>query len=401
VTRTLDAAPARLITARFLVVSVSAFAYFLSIGVLLPTLPRYVKDELGGSNVAVGAMLTVYGLAAIAVRPLLWWYARRFGERSMMLVGAVATAVVLALHPLAANVGQMLGLRMLVGMSEAMLFVGAATIINNIAPAHRRAEAASYFSIAVFAGIGIGPVVGDRLADSGQYTATFLLAAAFALASFLAAFGAPGRRPAPAPPSVRRVRFVHPAGVVTGVVLASAMIGYIGWSAFLALRADQVGASAGTLFLVYSVLVIVLRLTGAKVPERVGLGRCAAFALVLIGTALVMMAVIPGAAGLWAGTLVLSIGITLLYPSLMAISVNSVSEPAERTAVVSTFTMFFEVGAAVGGLLLGGVAAATSYQGAFLAGGLVAYGGLLVLWRYVIVPRRAAVAQAALVTADA
>ena len=37
----------RMVTGRFLIVTLATFAYFLALGSLLPTLPRYVEDELG------------------------------------------------------------------------------------------------------------------------------------------------------------------------------------------------------------------------------------------------------------------------------------------------------------------------------------------------------------------
>ena len=101
-----------------------------------------------------------------------------------------------------------------------------------------------------------------------------------------------------------------------------------------------------------------------------------------------VLAAVDSLAGLLAGTVVLGIGISLLYPSLMAITVNAVPD-AERAAVVATFTMFFEVGGAVGGLLLGPIADSAGYQGAFLAGGLIALAGLPMLYRGVVLPRRA------------
>src|SRR3546814_8220580 len=40
----------RMVTGRFLIVTLATFGYFIGLGSLLPTLPRYVKDELGRSE---------------------------------------------------------------------------------------------------------------------------------------------------------------------------------------------------------------------------------------------------------------------------------------------------------------------------------------------------------------
>lgn len=377
----------------FLLVTSATFAYFMSVGLMLPVIARYVRDELGGSDVAVGAMATAYGVAAIACRPLLTVIAARYGARAMMLQGSVLSTLVLALHVRASSVAVLVVLRALIGVGEALLFVGAATIVNDLSPPTRRAEAASYFSVAVFGGLGLGPFLGEWFADGDRWSASFVTAAAWTAVAGLLALTVPYHRPA-ASASAGRVRLLHPAGIATGVVLAAAMVGYMGWAAFLPLRADEVGAAAGALFAAYSGFVLVLRLVGAKLPERVGLGRTSVIAVVVIAVALGLMAVLPGTGGLWVGTFVLGIGIAMLYPSLMAITVNSVPE-GERAAVIGTFTMFFEVGAAVGGLLLGGVASVSSYQGAFGVGAAIALAGLVPLWFLVLGPRRASSAAVA------
>ncbi len=381
----------RLITRPFLTVSAATLAFFVAVGISLPTLPRYITEDLGGSSIVVGAAVACYSVAAIAARPLISWCARRFGERWMMVVGCVVGAVALVLTPILTPIALLLVLRMVLGVAEGLYFVGAATIINDLAPSYRRAEAASYFSVAVFGGLGIGPVIGEMLASGGHFTQAFALSGIFLLVAGAISSAVPatlGGR-APLAEAGTKAPLLHMAGVRTGVVLAAAMIGYTGFMAFLALRADEIGVSnAGGVFLVYSVLVLVLRLFGARVPERIGLGRSAAFALVAIGTGLGLMAVLGSLAGLLAGTVVLGVGISLLYPSLMAISVNSVPD-AERAAVIASFTMFFEVGGALGGLILGPVAALAGYQGAFFVGSVIALCGLPLLHRVVLVPRRA------------
>ena len=51
------------------------------------------------------------------------------------------------------------------------LFVGAATSISDLAPPGRGAEAASYFSVAVFGGLGIGPVISESVIGSDRFDA--------------------------------------------------------------------------------------------------------------------------------------------------------------------------------------------------------------------------------------
>ena len=47
----------RLLTPTFLVVTASALAYFVAIGIVAPVLPVYVRDDLGGKGAAVGVVV--------------------------------------------------------------------------------------------------------------------------------------------------------------------------------------------------------------------------------------------------------------------------------------------------------------------------------------------------------
>ena len=50
------------------------------------------------------------------------------------------------------------------GLGEAAIFVAGATLIADLSPG-RRAEGASYLSVAVYTGIGLGPVLGEWVAN--------------------------------------------------------------------------------------------------------------------------------------------------------------------------------------------------------------------------------------------
>jgi MFS family permease len=316
-----------------------------------------------------------------------------------MVVGAVVAGLSGALSGVAGSLPVLLVLRGATGIGEAALFVGAATMVADLSPPHRRAESASYFSVAVFGGLGVGPVLGEWLLADDRFALTFAVAGAIALlAGALVAFvpaSVDRVRVASGDAARPRARFFHPAAVWPGVVLASGIAGFAAFSAFLPDYARTVGlGGSGGLFAVYSVVCLVLRLAAAKLPERLGAGRSVTIALTTIAAALFLMAAVAEAWGLWTAAIVIGVGMAFMYPSLMALVVNRVDD-AERTSALSSFTMFFELGTVVGGLLLGAVAEVLGKRAGFVGGAVMCLVGLGVLWRRVADPRRPIAAPAA------
>ena len=83
-------------------------------------------------------------------------------------------------------------LRLLTGTGEAMALVGAATIVTDLAPEHRRGEALSVFSLGLWGGLALGPLLGELVLDDTRYDAVWLLAAACCLAAGLVGLAPPG-----------------------------------------------------------------------------------------------------------------------------------------------------------------------------------------------------------------
>lgn len=383
-------APERLITPPFVVVTLSTFAFFVFVGMMNPVLPLFIERGLGGGGVAIGAQVAAFSLAAIVIRPVIGPVGDRAGRRVLMLVGsAIAAGSTLALV-VADSLVVLLGLRALTGVGEAALFVGAATLIADLSPPHRRAESASYFSVAVFAGLGIGPVVGEALLGADRFDRTFVVATAFALVAGVIAISAPQGRPSSTAAASDRPtlsawrRLVHPAAVGPGVVLASGVAALTTFFIFVPTYVDDLGmGGASGVFLAYSVISLAIRIGFATLPERLGVARSAGLALALLAVGGAAAALWASPTGLYAGTVLMAVGGAFLYPSLMAAAVAAVAD-TERSQVISSFTMFFEVGAMVGGLVLGPVVALTDERAAFLGGAGFAVTGLVVLSRWVL-----------------
>lgn len=377
--------PERMITGPFLAVTAAATMFFVYIGILVAVVPRFVENELGAGEIGVGLTLAVFAIAAIAVRPLIGWIGDRHGRRVLMMSGAIVAGIAGALAGFVGSLPALLVIRGLTGVGEAAMFVGAATVIADLAPAHRRAEAASYFSVAVFGGIGFGPLIGEWLLADDRYRLTFVAAGGVAMLAALLVLAVPRRVDRTAAPGVVvRRRFLHPAAVGPGVVLGSAIAGFAAFMAFMPEHSRDIGlGGAGGLFLTYSMVCLVLRLAGARLPEILGPRISVTIALVGIATSLVVFAASPSATGLWIGAVVVGIGMAFLYPSLMAIVVDRVDEH-QRASALSSFTMFFEVGTVVGAVVLGIVGQVLDKRAGFAGGSVFAIAGLVVLWLRVL-----------------
>jgi predicted MFS family arabinose efflux permease len=358
-----------------------AACLFTAIGITIPVLPRMVERRLGGNDASIGLLTAVYSVAAIGCRPLLAWVGRG-GPRRLMISGGAIAAVGMLGHIGTTSLIVVGCARAVLAIGETLLFVGFASRIASLAPPGRDAEYASLGSVAVFTGLGAGPIVGEWFVSRDRWAAPFTVAAALAMTAAVLARAVPAdvssRSTTPTeatstPLSSNRLRrLFHPVGLPTGGVLALLVAAYFGWSAYIALHADDLGMdSAAAIFVLFSVITLVARLAGAKVPERIGLIRSARLSGVGIGVALVVTALWAQPAGVYVGTVLMAVGISFMYPSLTALTVRAAGEK-ERTLALSTYTMFFEIGSGGAGLVVGPLAEATSRRTAFGFGGGIA-----------------------------
>ena len=362
----------------FMLIMLSTFAYFVSVGALQPTLPRFIEGPLGGDDVAVGVGIAGFSLSAVVMRPFVGRISDAYGRRILIVSGGLLVAVSTLGLVWATGLPLLILLRFISGVGEAAFYVGAATIINDLAPDERRGEALSYFSLALFGGLAVGPVVGELMLERFGYDAAWHIATWTAVLAALLALRLPDTRPdAIRSKGLKRGgRIVHPAGVLPGTVLASAILGLAGFSTFIPLYALEIGLSGSRLvFGLFSVIAISIRLFGARIPDLLGARKAGRIALVTNTAGFIVMALWATPAGLFVGTALFSAGQSLVFPALMSLALaNAPAE--ERGAVVGTFTAFFDLAFGIGAISLGWVASQFGYSGVFMGAALAAALGL-------------------------
>lgn len=365
----------RLLTPAFLLITFSALAYFMSVGIMMPILPKYVEDALGGGSVAVGLAVGAFSITAIMVRPFIGRLGDRRGRKILIVGGAALVAAAIAGFEITEAMWVVVLMRLIAGVGEAAFFVGAASAVNDLAPDERRGEAVSLFSLSLYSGLAFGPVLGEAVFKGGHFGAVWVAGALGAALSAAIALKIPDTRPArEATPGQKRL--LHPAALRPGVIILMSVWAFAGFTSFMPLYArNDLGLNeSGPVFLVFSIVIILFRSLGARIPDHFGAARTATVSLAISSCGLLVVASWADTAGLYAGAVLFGAGQSLAFPALMSIAVRA-APAAERGSVVGTFTAFVDLGFALGPITLGGLAAVLGYRGAFVGGATIAAAG--------------------------
>jgi MFS family permease len=375
---------ARLLTPQFLTVTTAGAFYFLSLGMVLPVLPQFVEKELGGDTLRVGIAVGAFAVGAVLLRPYAGRLGDRYGRRILVILGAFVVAASSFLYPFASNLGILVAVRVFGGLGEAAFFVGAATMIADIAPIERRGEAISYWSVAVYSGLAFGPFLGEVVLDAADYDAVWIGSAVLAVAAGLLALFIHETLTDEARDAMlasdERQPLLNRSALAPGVVLFLGMCGLAGFAELVPLYVEDIGLdNSSFIFLLYGVLILIIRIAGAKLPDRLGSRKTGSMALIGSAAGLAIIGAWPSVAGLVVGTVVFAGGMSLLYPAMLTLALTDIDD-SQRGSVVGTVSTFFDLSAGLGALILGGAAAVTNDQGGFVAGAVLSLAGLGLLW---------------------
>lgn len=332
---------------------------FLAIGLLIPTVPRYLTGPLDAGTGTVGVSLAITGITAVLVRPFAGRLADRVGRRTTTCTGALALAAA-SLGLLAADsLSLFLACRIVAGAGEALTYVGLAAASSD----HDRPNRAiNHFSVAVNTGLLVGPVIAEKLYALAGFSAVWVLAALAAGIAAALSSALPVTTSAP-----KRSALIHRAGIRPGLGYLASVWGYTAFTAFLPLHVATLGGGdSGHHFLIYGAVLIGIRLIPHRLPPRIA----ATTALIVTTLGLALLALWPSTAGALCAAAVIGTGQGLGLPAFLGIAVTGLPM-TERGSAVATTTAFFDLGFLSAALALGALAQTSGLAGGFAVAALV------------------------------
>jgi MFS family permease len=338
----------------------------MAVGAVLPVLPHYVKGPLDYGSVAVGFAVGAFAFTALASRPVAGRLADARGRRPVVAAGAFLAAVAGGLYFVPAGLPGLIVARLVLGVGEGSVFTAGAAWVVDLAPPGRRGRVIGLYGLGVWGGLSLGPLIGSALFDAGHFDAVWAFCAVSPAIGALVALRIPesGRRAA----RTGHRQLIAREAVRPGIALALATVGYAAMASFIVLdlNSKHIGHGA-TAFAAFATTVVVTRLVGGDLPDRVGPVRCAAGAAAVSAVGLTLIALADSLAVALAGAVGMGVAFALIYPSLSLVVVNGVPDD-RRGAALGTFTAFFDIGFAVGGPLTGLAASLGGYSAAFWLG---------------------------------
>lgn len=228
----------------------SVFIALLGIGIIVPVMPVFAS-ELGAGGFALGMIIAAFSVTRGLLQPAVGNFSDRWGRKHFLTTGLFVYGLVGLLIPHATGVPHLIIIRAFHGVGSAMIVPIAMAYMSFLAPAGHEGRYMSYLNIAIFCGIGCGPIIGGLLSDNWGLPSVFYTMACLSFLAFiLVILYMPGQVVSDhqkARPLLSSLRRMLANGKTCGILLAryTTMIIMVPSMAFLPLIMSQWQDSSG------------------------------------------------------------------------------------------------------------------------------------------------------------
>ena len=160
------------------VLLVCVFTAMLGLGIISPILPLYASD-LGATLVQVGLLSSAWSMSRLIFTAPIGRFSDRSSKKKIIAAGLLVYAVVSLLYVLAWDFTSLVSIRFLHGLGSAMSMPIAFAYAAELVPEGEEGRYMGSMNLAMFAGMGLGPLIGGSLTDFFSMSVPFYVMGAF------------------------------------------------------------------------------------------------------------------------------------------------------------------------------------------------------------------------------
>ena len=172
----------------FIVLWVAMLVAMAGIGMVSPLLPVYVREDLGGPELAVALSFSGLAVSQIIAAPFVGRLGDRFGAKSFIVGGFMLYAVGALGYRLTESWELVIAFRVLSGFGAGAIFPLTLAYVGRLAPVGREGSYIGVFAVSQVTGFGLGPLLGGAIRDAIDADAAFVTMAIMLAATGLATF---------------------------------------------------------------------------------------------------------------------------------------------------------------------------------------------------------------------
>lgn len=337
-------------------------------------LPIYIVNELGGSLSQAGLAMTLFMLSAIAIRPFNGLIIEKFGYKKTLYVSEIMFCLCSVAYIFADNLMFLLVLRFLHGIWFSIVTTVTVPIANNFIPDSRKGEGMGYFLVSLNLGIVLGPLIGLGLIQTISYSAISTLLSlsvwvgfAFCLMIPLVANANKAQVESIPKRKLGLHDFVEKKALPVSLMAMMVSFAYASIMSFISTFAESrhMLSYASLFFVVFAISMMSLRPITGKIYDRHGPSVVIYPAIALFALGLIVLSQVQSVIGFMFAAVLIGVGFGSAQPCLQTISIQR--SPKDRIGhATSTYFCCYDIGIAIGALVLGYVIAGYDYTVAYL-----------------------------------
>lgn len=335
-------------------------------------LPIYILKELGGSVTQAGLTLTLFMVSAILIRPFSGLIIDKLGQRRTLIISATMFCFIAFGYLFISNMTSLYILRLFHGVWFSILTTVCVPVVNQFIPDSRRGEGMGYYAMSVNLGIVLGPLIGLSLIPYLSYTMVTAVLVAMIFIGYIFCFLIPVQEVKQPDSGAEKTKlglsdFVEKKSLTVALMVMMISFSYASIMSFIAPFASSIHLMqyAGLFFVVFAISMMSLRPITGKIYDRKGPQYVIYPAVLTFSLGLLVLSQIHNLTGFMLAAVLIGLGFGSAQPCLQTLAIQRA--PKHRIGyATSTFYTCYDIGIAIGSLVVGMMIAKQSFSFAFI-----------------------------------